>query len=139
MTNKYLSLDLGNSKTGVAISENGFIAKPFKTLKYVSDEQLLNDVLDIVHNEKITVLVVGFPKNMNNTVGPQGLKAQNFVNSVKEKSSIEVVLWDERLTTISALKILSNKKNKRTTQKKQKDEVAASIILQNYLDSLERN
>lgn len=139
MTNKYLSLDLGNSKTGVAISENGIFAKPFKTLKYVSDEQLLNDVLDIVHDEKITVLVVGFPKNMNNTVGPQGLKAQNFVNSVKEKSTIEVVLWDERLTTISALKILSNKKNKRTTQKNQKDEVAASIILQNYLDSLERN
>lgn len=140
---KYLGIDLGKAKVGVAISENGYFSQPLKTLIYQTDEILVEEIISIIKEYKISEVVIGFPKNMNNTIGPKGEEAISFKNLlVDELTNIKdckIILWDERLTTVTALKILSNKKNKQKAQKQQKDEVAASLILQNYLNSLERN
>lgn len=138
--NKYLGIDLGMAKVGIAISDNGYFASPLKTINFQTNQMLITEINNLINEHKITDIIIGFPKNMNNTIGPKGEEAIKFSEELKKNTNINIniVLWDERLTTVSALKILSTKKNKQKTQKSKKDEIAASIILQNYLDSLER-
>ncbi|NMB27468.1 MAG: Holliday junction resolvase RuvX, partial [Tissierellia bacterium] len=84
----------------------------------------------------ITKIIVGFPKNMNNTVGPQGEKVLNFVDKLKKKFNIEIILEDERLTTMAAERTLIEGDISRKNRKKVIDKVAATYILQTYLDRI---
>ncbi|MFA5692026.1 MAG: Holliday junction resolvase RuvX [Acholeplasmataceae bacterium] len=135
---KYLGIDLGLKTLGLAISESGIIAQSLTTIRFNNSDFLdaLNQLLDIIDKYKIDIVVLGLPKHMNNDLGDIANHVLDFKDKLLLKRQIKVITWDERLSTRSALKSLSDQKKKYKKQKALKDEMAAQIILQNYLDSL---
>ncbi|WP_162140098.1 Holliday junction resolvase RuvX [Haploplasma axanthum] len=138
---KYLGLDLGSKSLGLSISESGIIANSYKTLYFKNDDyfEASKIIADIMKKENFQVLVIGLPKHMNNDLGIRGEISIDFANKVKELVDVEVVLWDERTSTQAALKTMIGNNVSRKKQKTKKDELAAVIILQNYLDYKENN
>ena len=133
---RYLGLDLGSRTLGIAISDKtGLIATSYKTINHNKEyNRLVNDVVNIVNDENINAIVLGFPKNMNNTIGPKGELSKSFKEKLESKLSIPVYLEDERLSTKSATDVLISGNVSRKNRKKVVDSVAATIILQSYLD-----
>lgn len=131
-----LGLDLGSRTLGIAISDTtGTIATSYKTIRHNEDyEGLINEIKKIVDAEHIEKIVLGFPKNMNNTVGYKGELSLKFKEKIEKELNILVVLQDERLTTVEAEKVLISNNTRRNKRKKVVDSVAATIILQSYLD-----
>ena len=100
--NRIMGLDVGNKTIGVALSDPLLItAQGFKTIKRESNKKDIAAIESIINEYNVNKIVIGFPKNMNNTIGPQGEKVLSFVNKLKNKINIEIVLEDERLTTRS--------------------------------------
>ena len=134
---KYLGLDLGEKTLGVALSESGIIAHNLTTIRFkpLDYSDAVNQLKPLVDQYKITQIVLGLPKHMNNDVGIKGQTSIAFKRLIEENLNVNVILWDERLSTKSALKILSDKNKKYDKQRQLKDEVAAQVILQNYLDA----
>ena len=91
-------------------------------------------IKDIIKEQNVNLIVSGLPKNMNGTVGPQAEKVMKFCELIKEETKLEVEFWDERLTTVSAEKMLISGDVSRKNRKKVIDKLAAVLILQNYLD-----
>lgn len=137
---RYLGLDLGSRTLGVAVSDKtGLIASSYKTIKHEEEyDRLVLEVEELVKELEIDEIVLGFPKNMNNTIGPKGELSLEFKNKLEEKINIPVVLQDERLSTKSATDMLIEGNVSRRNRKKVVDSVAATIILQNYLDRSDR-
>ena len=133
---RYLGLDLGSRTLGVAVSDkSGLIASSYKTIRHNEDyEELLYEVRSLVNELEVDAIVLGFPKNMNNTIGPKGELSLDFKAKLEEMLSIPIILQDERLTTKSATDMLINGNVSRKNRKKVVDSVAATIILQTYLD-----
>ncbi len=133
---KYLGLDLGSRTLGIAVSDaTGLIASTYKTIRHEEEyERLLQEVVDIVKELNITGIVLGFPKNMNNTIGPKGELSLEFKEKLEKLVSVPVYLQDERLTTKSATDILIQGNVSRKDRKKVVDSIAATIILQTFLD-----
>ena len=133
---KYLGLDLGSRTLGIATSDGtGLIASSYKTIKHNEEyERLLQEVKQIVEELKIEAIVLGFPKNMNNTIGPKGELSLSFKEQLEKIVNIPVILQDERLTTKSATDMLFMGNVSRKDRKNVVDSVAATIILQTYLD-----
>ncbi|WKU24394.1 Holliday junction resolvase RuvX [Priestia megaterium] len=135
---RVLGLDVGTKTIGVAVSdEMGWTAQGIETIK-IADEQMeqsyprLQELIDEYSVEKI---VVGLPKNMNGTIGPRGEACIEFADNVKEKFNIETMMWDERLSTMAAERVLLSADVSRKKRKKVIDKMAAVMILQGYLDS----
>ena len=136
---RYLGLDLGSRTLGIAISETGFIASNYKTIRHEEEyDRLLDEVKNLVEELKIDTVVLGFPKNMNNTIGPKGELSLDFKSKLEEILTVPIVLQDERLSTKSALDTLIKGNVSRKDRKKVVDSVAATIILQTYLDRRDR-
>ena len=137
---RYLGLDLGSRTLGISISDKtGLIASSYKTINHNEEyNRLVNDVVNIVNDENIDAIVLGFPKNMNNTIGPKGELSKSFKEKLESKLSIPIFLEDERLSTKSATDILISGNVSRKNRKKVVDSVAATIILQSYLDKEKR-
>jgi len=133
---RYLGLDLGSKTLGTALSDKtGLIASSFKTIKHDEEyDKLINDVIEIVNENEIEAIVLGFPKNMNNTIGPKGELSLAFKEKLEEVLNIPIYLQDERLTTKAATDTLIMGNVRRKDRKKVVDSVAATIILQSYLD-----
>ncbi len=133
---KYLGLDLGSRTLGVAVSDKtGLIASNYKVIRHNEEyDRLLNEVLLLVKELEIEAIVLGFPKNMNNTIGPKGELSLNFKEELEKIVNIPVFLQDERLSTKSATDMLIQGNVSRKARKKVVDSVAATIILQTYLD-----
>lgn len=132
---RYLGLDLGSHTLGISISETGVIAHNYDVIRHKEEyDHLVNVVRDIVKEEKIDVIVLGYPKNMNNTVGVKGELSIEFKNKLEKKINIPVYLQDERLTTVIANNTLIQGDVSRKNRKKVVDSVAATIILQDYLN-----
>lgn len=132
---RVLGLDVGEKTIGVAISDPLFItAQGLKTIFREDIDEDLEELKFLVKEYNICKIVVGFPKNMNNTIGVQGEKVLDFVNKLKESLDIDVILEDERLTTVAAEKMLIEGDVTRKKRKKVIDKVAATYILQTYLD-----
>ncbi len=133
---KYLGLDLGSRTLGISVSDNtGIIASSLKTIRHNEDySYLLEEVKKLVLELKIEAIVLGFPKNMNNTVGPKGELSLKFKQELESILDIPVYLQDERLTTKEATDILIKGNTSRKNRKKVVDSLAATIILQSYLD-----
>lgn len=131
---RYLGLDLGTKTLGISISETGVIANSLTTLRHNDDfDYLINELKNIIEEKKIDIIVLGLPKNMNNTIGERG----EYILKFKEKLEIfelPIVLEDERLTTRVAENILINADVSRKKRKKIIDKMAANVILQSYLD-----
>ena len=137
---RYLGLDLGSRTLGIAISDRkGIIASPYETIKHNEDyDYLVSEIEKIASKEAIDEIVLGFPKMMNNDIGPKGKLSIEFKEKLEKKMSIPVVLQDERMTTKQAEDVLISNNTRRNKRKKVIDKLAAVIILQSYLDRKER-
>lgn len=138
---KYLGLDLGSRTLGVAVSDKtGLIATSYTVIRHNEEyDRLLDEIGKIIDSENISKIVLGFPKNMNNTIGPKGELSLDFKKKLENKFNIEVCLQDERLTTKQAEDMLIKNNTRRDKRKKVIDKLAATIILQSYLDKENRN
>lgn len=137
---RYLGLDLGSRTLGVSISDpTGLIASSYTIIRHNEEyERLINDVKEIVIDKKVDEIVLGLPKNMNNTIGPKGELSYKFKEMLEKSINIPVHLEDERLSTKQATDILISNDTSRKKRKKVIDSMAATIILQSYLDKKER-
>ena len=133
---RYLGLDLGSRTLGVAISDkSGIIARNLKIIRHNEEyDRLINEVKEIVLEEKVDKIVLGYPKNMNNTIGEKAKLSEEFKKKLEEEINIEVFLQDERLTTKQATDILISNDTSRKKRKQVIDSMAAAIILQSFLD-----
>ena len=133
---KYLGLDLGSRTLGISTSDQtGLIASSYKTIRHNEEyDKLLDEVVKIIDDLKIEGIVLGFPKNMNNTIGPKGELSLQFKEKLEKLTSVPIYLQDERLTTKSATDMLIQGNVSRKNRKKVVDSVAATIILQTFLD-----
>lgn len=133
---RYLGLDLGSRTLGVSISDKGgMFARAYSVIRHNEEyDRLLNEVKEIVSLENVDAIVLGFPKNMNNTVGPKGELSIEFKEKLENLLSIPVYLQDERLTTKQAHDVLISNDTSRKKRKQVVDKMAACIILQSYLD-----
>lgn len=133
---KYLGLDLGTKTLGLAISDKlGIISSPFKVLRYNDINVLIDDLISLIKEENIDELVLGLPKNMNNSIGFAGERSLNFKTLLESKCDLPIHLVDERLSTMEAENILINSDTSRQKRKKIIDAYAASIILDTFLKS----
>jgi putative Holliday junction resolvase len=132
-----MGLDIGDKTIGVAVSDPlGLTAQGITTIKRSDAESDLQQLKQLIESYQVELLVVGLPKNMNGTVGPQGEKVLAFKTLLEDRFNLPVVLEDERLTTVAAERMLINADVSRAKRKKVIDKLAASVILQGYLDQL---
>ena len=133
---RLLGLDYGEKTIGVAISDElGWTAQGLETIQRRDEQSDLARIAELVREYQVSQIVVGFPKNMNGTVGPRGEICKAFAESLRETLNLQVHLWDERLTTVAAQRTLLEADTSRKKRKQVVDKVAASLILQGYLDS----
>lgn len=131
---RYLGLDLGTKTLGLAISDKtNTIATPFKTLHYNTYEELIVELKKIVEEKEIGEFVLGYPKNMNNTLGPAVERTEAFKSVLESNFDLPIVLIDERLSTAEAENILISMDTRREKRKKIIDSYAAAIILDTFL------
>lgn len=131
---KCLGMDLGTKTLGLATSDKlGIIASPYKTLRYDDINSLVDEVVKIISELHIEKLVLGMPKNMNNSLGFAVERTNNFKALLENKLNMPIELIDERLSTVEAEKILISSDMRRENRKKVIDAVAASVILDTYL------
>lgn len=134
-----LGIDFGDSRIGIAKSDPfGWTAQAVETINWKDSlKKPLERISQLVKDYNIEKIVVGFPKNMNGTVGPRGEKTQEFIELLNEQLSnnISIIKWDERLTTVAAKRTMHELGVKTSKKKGLVDQIAAVYILQGYLDS----
>lgn len=137
---RVMGLDYGSKTVGVAISDPlGLTAQPMEIVRRKSENKLrqtLARIEALIQEYQVTRIVLGFPKNMNNTIGERALKSLEFKEMLERRTGLSVVMWDERLTTVEANRTLIEGKVRREDRGKYVDALAAVFILQGYLDSL---
>ena len=134
---RYIGLDLGTKTLGVSISDKlGILASSYKTIKFENEDyrSLIPELKSIVEEYKITTAILGLPKNMNNSLGFASERSINFKKLIEENINIEVILEDERLSSVEANNVMINADLSRKKRKEKVDALAATIILQRYLD-----
>lgn len=134
---RIMGLDVGDATIGIAVSDElGLIAQAISTIRRKTTKEDLQSLGNVIDEKNIIKVVIGFPKNMNNTIGERGNKTLEFAEILKEAfPNLEIILWDERLTTVAAEKALLEANISRRSRKKVIDKIAAVLILQNYLDA----
>ncbi len=130
-----LSVDYGDRRTGIAICDKlEMLASPVCVLNEWNAETLAQRVVDIATEKKAEIIVIGLPRNMDGSKGFRAEACEELGKLIKERTSITVDFWDERLTTVSAHRILSDNNVRGKKRKNVVDAVAAEIILQDYID-----
>ncbi|MBQ1943905.1 MAG: Holliday junction resolvase RuvX [Ruminococcus sp.] len=131
-----MSVDLGKARTGLALCDKTeFLASPYKVIFEKSPQKLLQKVADAANEAKAALIVVGLPKNMDGSEGESAQNARAFAAQLAELTEVETVMQDERGTTITAHSFLNDTNTRGKKRKNVVDEVAATIILQNFLDA----
>ncbi len=134
--NKILAVDLGDVRTGLAVSDAlGFLANGIGTITEYSRDKLAERIKQIASEQSVSKIVVGNPINMNGTKGEKSERAEAFAKQLGELTGLEVVLFDERCTTMVAHTIMNETNTRGKKRKETVDTLSAQIILQNYLDS----
>ncbi len=134
---RYLGLDLGTKTLGIAKSDSlGLIASSYKLIKFENEdyESLINPLKEIIDELKVDKLVLGLPKNMDNSLGFASERSLNFKKLIEDNINIEVILQDERLSSVEANNLMISNDTSRKKRKEKVDNLAATIILQRYLD-----
>lgn len=132
-----MAIDYGQKRIGVAVSDpTRTIAQGLPTIVYKSLPEALEKIDKLVEEYQIQLVVVGMPLTMNGEVGSTARKVEVFVGFLKKRYSVPVVLWDERLTSVVAAKTIRESGKSPSRNKSKIDELAARLILQNYLDGL---
>ena len=137
---RVMGLDYGSKTVGVAISDPlGITAQGIETIERKEENKLrktLARIEELVKEYEVEKIVLGFPKNMNNTIGDRAEKSLELKAMLERRIGIPVIMWDERLTTVEAERTLIESNVRRENRKKYVDKIAAVFILQGYLDSL---
>ncbi len=135
---RILGIDYGDSRTGIAVSDAlGWTAQGLETIVYKGNMNiLLNRIGEIIKEYDIKKIVIGFPRNLNGTIGPRAEKTEEFIKILIDKFKLNVIKWDEWLSTISAHRDMNDMGVKNKKKKDLVDTIAAVHILQNYLDSI---
>lgn len=130
-----MGLDVGDKTIGVALSDPMFlIANPLETIKRKKASLDIDRLVEIINEYDVETIVVGLPKNMNNSIGPQSMKVMSFVDLLKKQTDKEIVYQDERMTTLQSERVLIDMDVRRENRKEHIDKIAASFILQTFLD-----
>lgn len=136
---RILGLDYGSKTVGVAISDPlGITAQGVETIWRKQENHLrqtLARIEELISEYQVERIVLGYPKNMNNTIGERAEATEQFKEDLERRTGLEVILWDERLSTVEAERILMDTGVRRENRKQYVDKMAAAVILQNYLDS----
>ncbi len=131
----YLGLDLGTKTLGLSISDRtGLIASSLEVLRYRTYDELLTMLEHVISDRKVDALVLGNPLNLDGSLSKRSEETIKFMDLLKEKFSLPIYLQDERLSTVEAEKMLINNNTSRKNRKKVIDKIAATIILQTFLD-----
>lgn len=131
---KIMAVDFGDSRTGIAVCDKTeFLASPVGIIEEKRFEVCADKVAHMAQQYEVEMLVVGYPKNMNGSIGPRAEKCSLFADKVREKTNLPVELWDERSTTVSAHNILNETNTRGKKRKAVVDAVAACIILESYM------
>lgn len=137
---RIMGLDFGSKTVGVAICDPlGFTAQGVETITRKEENKLrktLSRIETLIREYEITSIVLGYPKNMDDSIGERAIKTEEFKATLERRTGLPVILWDERLTTIEADQILRESGVRREKRKEVIDKIAAGIILQSYLESL---
>ena len=132
---KALGIDLGDARIGVAASDDlGMLAHPVETIPATQGDPVLR-ILEIATNRGATAIVIGMPRNMDGTYGPAATKAKEFIEKIRVRTTLQIIPWDERLTTVAAQRCLQESGRNTRSQKTIIDQVAAQMILQGWLDA----
>ena len=138
---RILGFDLGTRTLGISISdETETISTVYTTLRFEENDydSIIPEIKEIVSKEKVSKIVLGLPKNMNNSIGDRALTTLEFKKKLEENMDVEVIMQDERLTTVEATNYMLKTDISRKKRKKKIDSLAANIILQTYLDKRRR-
>ena len=114
-------------------------AQPIETITRKEENKLrrtLARIEELIEEYEVDRIVLGYPKNMNDTIGPRALFSEEFRDRLMRRTGLEVILWDERLTTVAAEEVLIESNVRRENRKKYVDQIAAVFILQEYLDNV---
>ena len=131
-----LGVDFGDSRTGYAVSDSlGLTAQTLEVLKEKNMIKVVQHTAKLADELGVEKIVLGFPKNMNGTIGDRGKKSKKLAELLRKETGIEVVLWDERLTTVSAHNLMNQTNVRGEKRKDSVDKIAAAFILQSFLDS----
>ncbi|MBQ4569623.1 MAG: Holliday junction resolvase RuvX [Ruminococcus sp.] len=131
-----MAVDLGKARTGIAASDKTeYLASPVKVITEHNKERLLGRVAETAREIGAELVVVGLPKNMDGSEGESAQNAREFAQKLSEELSLEVKLWDERCTTVTAHGYLNDTNTRGKKRKAVIDQVAATVILQSFLDS----
>ena len=137
---RILGLDYGSKTVGVAVSDPlGFTAQGVEIIRRKSENkmrQTLARIEELIAQYQVEEIVLGLPKNMNNTLGDRAEKSLELKETLERRTGLPVVMWDERLTTVSANRVLMETGVRRENRKEHVDEITAVFILQGYLDYL---
>lgn len=137
---RILGLDFGSKTVGVAVSDPlGLTAQGVEIIRRKSENkqrQTLARIEQLIEQYQVEKIVLGFPKNMNNTIGERAEKSLEFGETLKRRTGLDVVMWDERLTTVEANRTLMEEGVRRENRREHVDELAAIFILQGYLEYL---
>ncbi|MBB6735432.1 Holliday junction resolvase RuvX [Cohnella zeiphila] len=134
-----MGLDFGDKRIGVAISDAfGWTAQGAEVIERKREGDYLERIRELVRDNEVDAIVVGLPKNMNGTIGPRGEICIAFAEELKQALPVAVHMWDERLTTVAAQRTLLEADVSRRKRKQVVDKMAATILLQNFLDSRQK-
>ena len=134
---RILGLDIGDRTIGVAVSDPlGYTAQGVTTIRRKNEARDIEELIKLCKEYNVETIISGLPKNMNGTMGPQSEKVLAFCELLKKKIDIPIKMWDERLTTVAAQRAMLEADLSRAKRKKIVDKMAATYILQGYLDSL---
>jgi len=136
---RFLGLDIGSKRIGLALSDElGITAQGLPTLNRTTSGNDFRKLLEIASQHKVGKIVIGLPKNMNGTLGKSAEQVLTFIQGMKEKTTIPVDVWDERLSTVAVNRTLISANVSRRRRKEVVDKLAAVYILQGFLDSQKR-
>jgi len=139
---RYLGIDLGSKTVGLAMSDTTLtIASTYKTIFFQDEDynSTINEIKDIIKEYNITKIILGLPKNMNNTLGERAEITLKYKELLEKSTDLPVIMFDERLTSVISNSILIEADISRKKRKKKVDSIAAQIILQDYLNKEKNN
>ena len=134
---RILGIDYGDARVGIAVSDlMGFTAQGVETIHHKGNEEmLLNRIEELIKQFDAKKIVIGYPRNLNGTIGPRAQKTEEFIKKLIDKFSSDVIKWDEWLSTVSAHRDMNDMNIKKKKKRGIVDTIAAVHILQNYLDA----
>jgi putative Holliday junction resolvase len=134
---RILAIDHGTRRIGIAVSDElKMIAQPLEYIPADPFAGFLARLGDLVREKEVELILVGLPRNMDGSYGPAAQKVQEFVTTLKTHVTVPIKMWDERLTSVQANRILIQGNVRRDKRKEKVDKMAAAILLQSYLDGL---